>query len=257
MKVFPASFWCWIYRLGINPFTFSLFIKEFPLYIRDYKELKKQMDKSKEFPIKASFPIFTDRNEQSGTMSGDYFHQDLFVARKIFENNPESHIDIGSRIDGFVAHVAVFREITIMDIRKQTSTVKNISFIQADLMKLPENMIDSCVSISSLHAIEHFGLGRYSDPIDFEGHIKALNNIHIMLKENGLFYFSVPIGKQRIEFNAHRVFSLPYLLMLFENKFKILSFSYVDDKGNFFENAELTDNLIKTSCGCDYAVYLN
>ncbi len=32
-----------------------------------------------------------------------------------------------------------------------------------------------------------------------------------MLKKEGKFYFSVPIGEQRIEFNAHRVFSVKYL----------------------------------------------
>ena len=37
-----------------------------------------------------------------------YFHQDFVVARKIFERNPRLHIDVGSRVDGFVAHVATF-----------------------------------------------------------------------------------------------------------------------------------------------------
>ena len=32
-------------------------------------------------------------------------------------------------------------------------------------------------SISCLHAIEHFGLGRYGDPVDVLGHVKALDNI--------------------------------------------------------------------------------
>jgi len=58
-----------------------------------------------------------DRFDQSGTASGHYFHQDLLVASRIFINNPEKHVDIGSRIDGFVAHVASFREIEVFDIR--------------------------------------------------------------------------------------------------------------------------------------------
>jgi len=43
------------------------------------------------------------------TASGHYFHQDLLVAGKIFKNNPIKHVDIGSRMDGFIAHVASFR----------------------------------------------------------------------------------------------------------------------------------------------------
>jgi hypothetical protein len=38
-------------------------------------------------------------------------------------------------------------------------------------MKLHEDMINCCDSISSLHAIEHFGLGRYGDTIDVNGHL--------------------------------------------------------------------------------------
>jgi hypothetical protein len=81
-------------------------------------------------------------------------------------------------------------------------------------MKLPEDMKGCCDSLSSLHAIEHFGLGRYGDPIDINGHLKAITNLHLMLKPKGKFYFSVPIGKQRIEFNAHRVFSIKYLIRI-------------------------------------------
>lgn len=185
-------------------------------------------------------------------MTGHYFHQDLFVAKKIFSANPERHIDIGSRTDGFVAHVAVFREIELIDIRDQNSKVSNILFTKSDLMRLPDNMLDYCDSISALHSIEHFGLGRYGDPIDYYGHVKAIENIYSILQAGGVFYFAVPIGRQRIEFNAHRVFSVRYLLDLLDPMFKIDSFSYVDDKGDFFEHAELTKKEIESNYQCHY-----
>ena len=90
------------------------------------------------------------------------------------------------------------------------------------------------------------------DPLDYYGHLKAIKNIHKILKIGGKFYFSVPIGKQRIEFNAHRVFSISYLLELFEDKFELNSFSYVDDKGDFFENAEIIQTEIDRNYGCSY-----
>jgi hypothetical protein len=83
-------------------------------------------------------------------------------------------------------------------------------------MKPDEKYKNYCDSISSLHAIEHFWLGRYGDRIDINGYIKGLNTIYWMLKKWGIFYFSVPIGPQRIEFNAHRVFSLKYLVELLD-----------------------------------------
>ena len=223
-----------------------------PSFVRDFFRLKKQKGTDTLFPFGPLNPITFEREDESGTMSGHYFHQDLLVARKIFHSNPKKHVDIGSRTDGFVAHVAVFREIEILDIREQKSNVKNISFRQADLMQLQGHMRDYCDSISSLHAIEHFGLGRYGDPIDYQGYKKAIENITHILKSGGTFYFSVPIGPQRIEFNAHRVFSVSYLLELLGAHFDLQSFSYVNDAGDLFEDIAITPNEVQTDFGCQY-----
>ncbi|MBK7734478.1 MAG: DUF268 domain-containing protein [Chitinophagaceae bacterium] len=185
-------------------------------------------------------------------MKGHYFHQDLYIARLIFEANPQKHLDIGSRTDGFIAHVAAYRNIELVDIRPIKSKVKNISITCANLMELPAGMVNYCDSISSLHAIEHFGLGRYGDPIDYFGYLKALKNIAKIVKTGGTFYFSVPIGPQRIEFNAHRVFSIKYLLDVLSENFSIKAFSYVNDEGDFFENVELTEKNILSNLGCTY-----
>ena len=238
--------------LGFDHDAFFAFVKNFPSYLSDYKELKKQMQDSNDFQRIIIYPILHEKNVESGVMKGNYFHQDLLVARKIFENNPERHLDIGSRIDGFVAHVASFRKIDIMDIRPQNSVVKNMTFYQSDLTQFTEDFKACSDSISSLHAIEHFGLGRYGDRIDLNGHVKALNNIHLMLKPKGRFYFSVPIGDQRIEFNGQRVFSLTYLISILSGNFTIDNFNYVDEKGNLFENAILTPQSIETNFNCNY-----
>lgn len=218
----------------------------------DFEEYKRQMGTDQTFSIGNFYPILTDKHDQGGVMSGHYFHQDLYVARLIHEANPVKHVDIGSRTDGFVAHVASFREIELLDIRDIKSNVKNIHFRQADLMELPKDMIQYCDSISSLHAIEHFGLGRYNDPVDYWGYLKALDNITQILQTGGCFYFSVPIGPQRVEFNAHRVFSVAYLISILSKQFDITSFSYVNDNGDFFENVALNDNDVNSDFGCHY-----
>jgi hypothetical protein len=237
---------------GIDPRTFMNTIRTLPFYYSDLRELKKQKGSDTAFYFGRKFPKLNERFAEAGTMSGHYFHQDLLVARKIFLANPKRHVDIGSRTDGFVAHVAVFREIEILDIRDQVSKVENIKFRKADLMQLPEGMENYCDSISSLHAIEHFGLGRYGDPIDYNGSLKALKNITKMVQSRGKFYFSVPIGRQRIEFNAHRVFSIGYLLDHFKENFHLDSFSYVNDKGELFQNVELTPENIKSNFNCHW-----
>jgi SAM-dependent methyltransferase len=242
-----------IFRLfGFDPIIFINSIRGLRFYFRDFSEIKKQKGLDAKFYFGRKYPILGERFSESGTMSGHYFHQDLFVASRIFINNPKRHLDIGSRTDGFVAHVAVFRKIEIIDIREQMSKVNNIAFRKADLMQLPDDLINAYDSISSLHAIEHFGLGRYGDPVDYHGYMKAIDNITRILQPGGKFYFSVPIGEQRIEFNAHRVFSVQYLLDFFYDKFILNSFSFVDDKGDFFENIELTQIEIDTNYGCHY-----
>ena len=112
--------------------------------------------------------------------------------------------------------------------------------------------VECCDSLSCLHTIEHFGLGRYGDPINYDGYILGLNNLHRALKKGGKLYFSVPIGPQRIEFNAHRVFSVSYLLECFDGKFSIDHFSFVDDRGDLHENAMLTEKDAQRNFGCNH-----
>jgi hypothetical protein len=240
---------------GIHIGTFIRSVLSLPWFFFCLRKLKKQ-DKTRLFPIRKFYPCFTDRFSSSGTAKGDYFHQDLLVARRVFMNAPQTHYDVGSMVNGFVAHVASFRKIFVLDIRPLQSKVDNIVFEQQDfIVPLKETLKECTDSLSCLHALEHFGLGRYGDPIDYKGYLKGLENLYLMLKPEGKFYFSVPIGKQRIEFNAHRVFSVKYLLELFNGKFNIEHFSFVDNKGDLHENAELKEENIMANFGCDYNVY--
>lgn len=239
-----------IFGLDINKMKDAF--RGLPLYLNDKKMLLLQKGSDTNFPFADNKLMLADRFAESGSARGHYFHQDLHIAQKIFAANPLKHVDVGSRIDGFIAHVAAFREIEVFDIREMKSTSHNIIYKQADLMQLPKGMQGYCDSISALHSIEHFGLGRYGDPIDYDGHLKAIDTITKILKQGGTFYFSVPIGPQRIEFNAHRVFSVHYLIDLFQPNFTIKSFSYVDDNGDFHEDQPLTDKSATTSFDCKY-----
>lgn len=240
------------YGFDAKKFVRAINRKKTNWFYTDLEELKRQKGTNRTFEFGSMSPVFKDKSDEGGIMKGHYFHQDLYVARLINLANPKKHLDIGSRTDGFVAHVASYREIELIDIRTITNNVKNIVFRQTNLMELPSDLIDYCDSISSLHAIEHFGLGRYGDPIDYFGYLKAINNIAKILIDGGKFYFSVPIGPQRIEFNAHRVFSLEYLINILSPNFLIESFSYVDDKGAFFEDVELIKDKIKSNYACYY-----
>jgi SAM-dependent methyltransferase len=151
-------------------------------------------------------PCLHDRYEEGGSAKDEYFWQDLFVAQKIYKKSPLIHVDIGSRIDGFVAHLATFRSVEVFDVRPITTQIPGVEFKQADLMNPVEGLFDYCDSLSSLHALEHFGLGRYGDPIDPKGYESGIRNMARIIKVGGYFYLSVPVGVERVEFNANRVF---------------------------------------------------
>ncbi len=219
-------------------------------YLRDYSRFLKF--RNTDFPLGKPLPVLTERSQGSGNLSGHYFHQDLWVAQQIFLAHPDKHVDVGSRTDGFVTHVASYRELEVLDIRPAEKPVRNITFRQADIMAPDSALQGYTDSLSCLHVIEHFGLGRYGDHLDLHGHEKGWEHLYGMLKKDGIFYFSTPIGPQRIEFNAHRVFSLQYLLQWMEGKYEILQFNYVDDQGDFFEDIELTEEVVDSNANCHF-----
>jgi hypothetical protein len=247
----------WLYprilAFGFDPFVMKRALKGILQTWRDYRQISLQnAQSSPRYKLSFSYPIFGDRFNSGGIASGHYFHQDLLVAQKIFKRNPTRHVDVASRVDGFVAHVASFRSIEILDIRPVTSKTTNIVFHSCDLTTPLERFVSYCDSLSCLHALEHFGLGRYGDPVMLEGHVIGLENLYRILQPSGILYLSVPIGPERVEFNAHRIFAIQTILNLTRDKFKLLSFSYVDDAGDLHEDVQLTEQAIDIQYGCNY-----
>ena len=146
----------------------------------------------------------------------------------------KNHVSIGSRIDGFVAHVASYREIEVLDVRPlKKSEHENIKFRRANLINSHD--LEKTDSLSCLHAIEHFGLVRYTDLIDVDGHNKGISNLVDLIEESGRMYISFPIGKgDEVHFNAHRVFHPTTILKhpsIIQNM-RLIRFDFVDDNGN-------------------------
>jgi hypothetical protein len=217
-------------NMGFDPSYIWSYARFTRRYIHDYILFKKEGGS-----ITHRHPILVDMLDEAGVASGHYFHQDLLIASRVFKANPREHVDVGSSINGFVSHVASFRKIRVFDIRPlNIDRHDNIEFIQIDFQNPLNVPFEICDSISCLHAIEHFGLGRYGDPIDPMGHVKGLNNLYSMLEPGGTLYISCPIGSSnQVHFNAQRIFEPMEILNWVPNlAWNLVRFDYVDGFGD-------------------------
>jgi SAM-dependent methyltransferase len=254
MKKILRDLYTIVKLFSLDPRRDIVLLQKLRQYFRDGQTLKRQQQQSElVFPFGRLRPFLEEKYAESGIASGHYFHQDLLVARKIFQRRPVRHIDVGSRIDGFVAHVASFRRIDVLDVRPLNSLVPNVRFMQCDVMgAIPAPFLECCDSLSCLHTLEHFGLGRYGDRIQFDGYLTGLDNLEKILAPGGILYLSVPIGPQRIEYNAQRVFSTSYLWQILTGRFRIIGFSFVDDAGDLRENVPVDEQAVAENFHCRF-----
>ena len=214
--------------------NFAKFVKDYYMYKKQFTEAAK--DSIFSLDNFSLFPCVLDANSDAGQARGHYFYQDIYVASQIISNSPKLHLDFGSRVDGFIGHlISANLPVVIGDIRPLYIQSSLVSHLQFDLMKAEAVSIvtNKYISISCLHVLEHMGLGRYGDPININGHLIALKNIVSLLEEGGLLYVSFPIASEsRLEFNAHRVFSVEYAEDWFKSlKLKVVDFRYIGDDG--------------------------
>lgn len=108
--------------------------RQFKKDLKSYKSMNK--DSRFEIAYKYVWPFTMDRYENAGS-EGAYFWQDLWCAKLIYENKPLHHYDIGSRIDGFIAHLASFRDnIHLIDIRPFDMNIPGVDFVQANATEM-------------------------------------------------------------------------------------------------------------------------
>lgn len=211
-------------------------ISGLPAYVRDLFAYAAERDRRFPLRIHGLLPVFGDRKAHAGTQ-GAYFHQDLWAARRIFAKRPSRHVDIGSRIDGFIAHLLTFMPVEVVDIRPLASPVEGLTFTRDDATTLHQFADGSVESLSALHVVEHFGLGRYGDSIRANGWLEAMLALQRVLAPGGTLYFSVPIGRERLRFNAHRIFSPRTVLEVF-SELELVAFSAVNDRGELVSECD-------------------
>lgn len=104
-----------------------------------------------------------------------------------------------------------------------------------------------------MHVIEHIGLGRYGDPIDVDGDLKAISELKRVLMGGGNLFFVVPIGGvAKIMFNAHRIYTYKQVMSYFKD-YDLMEFSLIPDNSSqgIIENATQEQSDAQNyGCGC-------
>jgi SAM-dependent methyltransferase len=236
--------------------AFVLWLKKKKLetdFKRDFAEFKKLAGgTTPRFPLewKSRLPML---EEKGGTTDFDrhYIYHPAWAARILARTRPSVHVDISSILH-FASLVSAFFPVRFYDYRPADLCLTNLECDRADLSALPFKDC-SIESLSCMHVVEHIGLGRYGDPLDPDGDIKAMRELTRVLSAGGSLLFVVPLGKPKICFNAHRIYSYDQVMCGF-SELKLEEFSLIPDDpqaGGLIQNAtrEMSDAQAY-GCGC-------
>ena len=180
-----------------------------------------------------------------------YVLHPAWAMRILVQSKPDYHIDIASTLR-FVAQLSCIIPVKHYDYRPPLLSIDNLVCGQVDLTNLPFTA-NSITSLSCMHTLEHVGLGRYGDPMDCDGDIKAASELERVLSPGGNLLIVVPVGRSRIEFNAHRIYYYRQVLNLFPT-LQLKEYSLIPDShetGDIIYGAsETLTNSQYHGCGC-------
>lgn len=210
----------------LRPTTFLGGLAGYVWFVRDLIRFKGMGGEAR---ILDCYPCLFDRTATT-SFDAQYIYQAAWAAKRICQQHPENHVDIGSHLS-FVTLLTAFTKVDFIDIRPADIAIDGFRSIPGSITKIP--LPDASISsISSMHVIEHIGLGRYGDPLQVDGPRLACKEITRVLRAGGRAYVSVPIGRARIGFNGLYVFDAADFPENFENC-RVVDFSYVDCDGSF------------------------
>jgi len=222
-------------------------------YLADFLNFKRKViavGQRFSIELRDLYPCLSDKTTATA-FDRHYIYHPAWAARVLAQTRPEWHVDISSSLN-FCALVSAFIPVRFYDYRPAELILSNLTSTPADICALP--FPDASVhSISCMHVVEHIGLGRYGDPLDPNGDLKAIVELKRVLAPGGNLLFVVPIGRPRIMFNAHRIYSYRMILEYF-SELKLVEFSLIPDKpedGGIICNAlEEQADAQSYGCGC-------
>lgn len=253
--------------INTKPFTFApMYLKEYAVragknvlvrfpqkigrslaFLNEFRRFKRLADDRFRIRFADVHPCLTDKIKRT-PFDAHYTYHPAWAARKLQVIRPAVHVDISS-ILSFCTVASAFLPVRFYDYRPATLNLSDLETGFQDLTRL--SFEDGSIeSLSCMHTVEHIGLGRYGDAIDPQGDLKAMSELKRVIRPNGDLLFVTPVGRPKIEFNAHRIYSYEHILESFR-PFTLKEFSMVTDTGKFIENCN--PSLVAQQdygCGC-------
>jgi SAM-dependent methyltransferase len=195
-------------------------------------------------------PCLDDRTPGTG-FDRHYVYHTAWAMRVLARSRPAAHVDVASSLY-FAALASAFVPVRYYEYRPVDLHLSGLACDQADLLDLP--FADrSLQSLSCMHVVEHVGLGRYGDPLDPDGDLKAMAELERVLAPGGDLLFVAPVGTPRVQFNAHRIYGFDQVTEAFDG-LELVEFALVPDRKN---GSALIDRATKEQadaqrygCGC-------
>jgi len=171
------------------------------------------------------YPCLGDATDATG-FDRHYTYHPAWAARILSRTCPIEHTDISSTL-AFCTLVSAFIPTRFFDYRPAPIVLDGLQAGATDLVNL-HFANESIDSLSCMHVIEHIGLGRYGDPLDPMGDRKAAGELQRVLKKGGNLLVVVPVGRPRVQFNAHRIYDHREFRNWFD-ELELVEFSLVPD----------------------------
>ncbi len=217
-------------------------------FYRDFNKFKNLIRESDNWKNRIIRRAILNESTNTTKFDSHYVYHPAWALRVVKKINPSVHIDISSSLH-FCTTLSAFIKTEFYDYRPVQLDLSNLKCLKADLTNLPFET-NSIESISCMHTIEHIGLGRYGDPLDPHGDMKAISELKRVTKIGGSLIIVTPLGVPIIEFNAQRIYGFGMITSLFDS-FELKEFSLITDDGKFLENAN--PKLVESQrygCGC-------
>lgn len=226
-------------------------------FVRDFFTFKRLASKyDKRFVPKLSdVQAFLYEKTDHTFFSAHYIYHPAWAARIIAKTKPDFHVDISSTLH-FSSILSAFIPTKFYDYRPANLNLSNLESGREDLMSLS---FPSCSinSLSCMHTIEHIGLGRYGDKIDPKADMQAISELKRVIAKNGNLLIVVPIGKPKIVFNAHRIYSFDQIISYFGG-FELRDFCLIPDgavkTGLIYNATKKQADIQNYGCGCFWFV---